>query len=410
MITPDQIHPLCHELVERRRHVLLPKSTEEIAHVLGRVSASWLDTSNHWRRRAIQNLPRFTGFSPPMVGRILDLLFAELSAEKLAALANAELGRLKDRETGPPLLAQVFSGNIPNPGIVSIVCGLLVKSASFCKASSRDPLSPTLFVASLHEIDPDLASCVQVQKWKGGDRAIEQALFAEANRIIAYGADDSLRAIRSTLPPGKPFLGFGHKLGFAVVTKDSPDDLAALAVRAAEDCSLYDQQGCLSPHVVYVEGDARAFAEALAAAMEEFHAGIPRGTVTMEESAAIARVRDAYEFRAANDPRVAAWSSKDSDAWTVIYEDETMFATSPLNRTVFVKPLRDLETAVAHVQPYLHNVGLACSFARREEWESRLTALGAKRVCPLGQMQKPPLSFAEGIRPRLKDLIAMKFI
>lgn len=410
MITAEQIHPLCHELVERRQHLLLSRRTDDIVRVLGRVAASWLDPQNPWRQRAIQNLPKFTGFSPQMVERIIDLLFDELTEEKLMALANSELGKLKDRETGPPLLAQVFSGNIPNPGIVSIVCGLLVKSASFCKASSRDPLSPTLFVASLHEIDPDLASCVQVQKWKGGDRAIEQALFAEANRIIAYGADDSLRAIRSSLPPGKPFLGFGHKLGFAVVTSDATDDLSTLSARAAEDCSLYDQQGCLSPHGVYVEGDARAFAEALAAAMEEFHARTPRGTVAMEESAAIARVRDAYEFRAANDPRVAAWSSRGSDAWTVIYEDEPMFATSPLNRVVFVKPLRDLETAVAHVQPYLHNIGLACSYAKREEWEKRLRSLGAARVCPLGQMQKPPLDFADGIRPRLKDLIAMKFI
>jgi hypothetical protein len=263
-------------------------------------------------------------------------------------------------------------------------------------------LFPSLYLASLHEIDPDLASCVQLQRWKGGDREIEQALFAEANIVLAYGDDASLRAIKSLLPAGKRFLGFGHKIGFSVVDGEAdPAD-------AACDVSLYDQQGCLSPHVIYVTRDPRAFAGRLAVEMEKFNARIPRGKLSREESVAIARVRDACEFRAANDPRVGVWGSKDGDAWTVIYEDEPMFATSPLNRVVFVKPLRDLENAVAHVQRHIHNVGLACPPDRWLEWEMRLKKLGAVRVCPLGQMQKPPLSFSNGIRPKLRELISLR--
>src|SRR6185503_15743268 len=137
---------------------------------------------------------------------------------------------------------------------------------------------------------------------------------------------------------------------------------------------------------------------------------IPRGAISLEESTAIARVRNAYEFRAASDPRVAIWTSTGSDAWTVIYEDEPMFATSPLNRVVFVKPLRDLETSVAHVRPYLHNVGLGCGRASWATWEGRLRSLGVARVCPLGQTQRPPLSFSEGIRPRLGELISIRMV
>ncbi|MSR64219.1 MAG: hypothetical protein EXS18_00370 [Verrucomicrobiae bacterium] len=404
MITPDQIHPLCHELVERRKHLLLPRRTDEIVRVLGELSERWLYPNYAWRRRAVEGMPRVTGFSPQMIEQIIDLLFGELTREKLTALVESELGDWKDNQTGPPLLAQVFSGNIPNPAVVSIVCGLLVRSPSFCKASSRDPLFPSLYLASLHEIDPDLASCVQLQRWKGGDREVEQALFREANIILAYGDDSSLRAIKSLLPAGKRFLGFGHKIGFAVV------DGEANPAAAACDVSLYDQQGCLSPHLIYVAHDPRAFAERLAAEMENFNARIPRGKLSMEESVAIARVRAAYEFRAANDLRVGFWGSKGGDAWTVIYEDEPMFATSPLNRVVFVKPLRNLENSVAHVQQHIHNVGLACPPDRWLEWELRLKKLGAARVCPLGQMQKPLLSCAVGIRPKLRDLISLRMV
>lgn len=400
MISPEQIHPLCHELVERRKHLLLTRSTDEIAHVLGELSQRWLYPNFSWRRRAVEGMPRLTGFSSQMLETIIDLLFAELTEDKLVALVDAELGKWKDDQCGVPLIAHIFSGNIPNPATVSVVCSLLVKSASFCKASSRDPLFPSLYLASLHEIDPDLASCVQLQRWKGGEKEIERALFHEASTIVAFGDDSTLRSVKSQLPAGKRFLGFGHKLGFAVIDGDADPDAVAC------DVSLYDQQGCLSPHVVYVGGNPRTFAERLAVAMEEFNRRIPRGKLSMEESAAIARVRDAYEFRSASDSRVGLWVSRNSDAWTVIYEDEPMFATSPLNRVVFVKPLSDLEASVAHAQSYIHNVGLACAPERWCEWEMRFKALGAARVCPVGQMQKPPLSFAAGIRPKLQELIS----
>ena len=411
MISADQVHSFCHELTERRTHLLLPRRTDEIVRVLGQVSQRWLNPNDPWRCRAIAGMPKVTGFAPQMVARILDLLFSELTEEKLSGLVELELGAIKDKETGPPLIAQIFSGNIPNPAIVSIVCGLLVKSASFCKASTKDPLSSLLYLASLHDLDPDLASCVQIHTWKGSPGnaserpsvgTLERSLFQHADFLVAYGNDDSLRNIKDSLPAGKPFFGFGHKIGFAVVGQDA---LADAALHAAEDISLYDQQGCLSPHVVYVENTPKPFAEKLALAMEDFNRRIPRGTLSIEESAAIARVRNAYEFRAASDPQVAVWNSKGSDAWTVIYEEEPLFATGPLNRVVFVKPLGDLELSVARVRPYLHNVGLGCSDAHWSNWEMRLRKLGVARVCPLGQMQKPPLVFATGIRPRLRELI-----
>jgi len=416
MTSASEIHSLCHELTERRKHLLSPRPTDELVHVLGQLSRCWLNPAFPWRQRAIEGMPKVVGFSSPMVERIIDMLFAELTEDKLGDHVESELGKLKDKETGPPLIAQIFSGNIPNSSVVSLVCGLLVKSANFCKASSRDPLFSTLYLASLHEIDPDLASCVQIQRWKGGDAALESALFEEANLVLAYGDDSSLHAVKSLLPPGKRFLGFGHKIGFAIACREmmTTASLPATAMNAAEDITLYDQQGCLSPHVVYVEegGECspRQFAETLAVEMERFNVRIPRGKISLEESAAIARVRDACEFRASSDPRVAVWRSKQSDSWTVIYEDEPMFATSPLNRVVFVKPLRELESSLAFVQPYIHNVGVACEENRRAEWEAVLKDLGVARVCPLGQMQKPSLSFATGIRPRLRELISLNVI
>ena len=42
-------------------------------------------------------------------------------------------------------------------------------------------------------------------------------------------------------------------MSFSLVTKESLVDAEALAHKAAYDVALYDQQGCLSPQLIYVE-------------------------------------------------------------------------------------------------------------------------------------------------------------
>ena len=62
--------------------------------------------------------------------------------------------------------------------------------------------------------------------------------------------------------------------------------------RAAADVAAWNQMGCLSPHLIYVEegGDlsAEQFAEALAKEMERREAAEPRGELPVESAAAIA--------------------------------------------------------------------------------------------------------------------------
>ncbi|MFS2037149.1 acyl-CoA reductase, partial [Polaromonas sp. CT11-55] len=81
--------------------------------------------------------------------------------------------------------------------------------------------------------------------------------------------------------------------------------------------SRFNQKGCLSPHDFYVAGNAREFAEKLAAEMAAYESTDPRGSITPLESAEIADLRANYRFRAASDPRVQVWESENSTAWTV---------------------------------------------------------------------------------------------
>jgi hypothetical protein len=176
--------------------------------------------------------------------------------------------------------------------------------------------------------------------------------------------------------------------------------------------SVYDQQGCLSPHVIYVEERGalapRKFAAALAEAMGAFQARIPRGKLSVEEAAVVNTTRSGYEFRSASDKRIAVWASAQPNDWSVIYEDDPSFAPSCLNRLVFVKPTDGERRVLENVQRFaarISTVGVAPMSERMTEFAKQLAKIGIHRVCPIGQMQRPPLWWFHDGRPNLASLV-----
>lgn len=424
--TIEQIQETISRTREARERVLQHRSTDAIIGAIAQTAKNWLDPNSPWRVRAVAQAPQPTGFSEAMVREAIDLTFGALSYEALGELLDRELGnrrvldefclhgRTHTRATGPRLIAHFLAGNVPAPSIFSICCGLLLKAANIVKVSTRDPVFPALFVESLREVDAELADCAGVLEWPRGELALTQAALAEVNAVIAYGDDHTISALRQIAPPGATFLGYGHKISFSVVAKEAMtiEGLPALAEAAAFDASVYDQQGCLSPHVFYVEERGqlgpRKFAEALAHAMAAYHARIPRGQLSVEEAGQVSSVRTGYMFRSESDRRVAVWSSSTPNDWTVIYQDDPSFTPSCLNRVVFVKPTDGYKRVLDAIQRFswrISTVGVAPLNERAMAFASDLSKMGIHRVCAVGQMQRPPLSWHHDGRPNLADLV-----
>jgi hypothetical protein len=199
--------------------------------------------------------------------------------------------------------------------------------------------------------------------------------------------------------PGQIFIAHGHKVSLGVIFEDPRLESARLAAR---DVSLFDQQGCLSPHAFYVREAgglaASHYAAQLAEEMAAFNLTEPRGEISPAETQAIEQVRRDYEFRAANDQRVKVWASPGSTAWTVICDPDSNFTASCLNRVVFVKPLpADFAAALAGVRPHLSTIAIWPATANNV---ALVTGLGASRICAAGEMQSPPLTWhQDGIAP-----------
>jgi hypothetical protein len=314
---------------------------------------------------------------------------------------------------GPELIAHITAGNIPNPTLLSIALGLLTRSAQFVKCARGASLLPRLFAHSIYEVEPKLASCLEIAEWPGGSEALEAPLFAAADCVTATGSDETLAAIRQRVPDTTRFVGYGHRVSFGYITPDalSRFDVKKTVAAAAHDVVSWNQLGCLSPHLFYVEhgaGSAEKFAELLAEEFASIESVEPRGAVPATDAADISSKRSIYEMRASTSNDTRLWKSEGSTAWTVVYEAEPRFQLSCLNRFVYVKPVADLTEALRNAESVhgkVSTVGLAASADRAQSLATELARWGVTRICRIGRMQNPPLTWRHDGRPALGDLV-----
>jgi hypothetical protein len=396
---------------------LRARPVQQVLATLDRVILDWLRPDSEWHRQAEQVLPAATGFSRGMIRHGLPLLLQPLRADAVRALLDDELGdhRVLDapqrnrRAIGPSLIAHILSGNIPGLAATSMVLSLAVKSAALFKPAAGDPVFPALFAASIRAVDEKLAECLVISHWRGGDLAIEEVAFSAADLVVASGSDAATEAIARRV--GGRFIGHGHKVSFAVIGKECLSDDAAsheLARRLAYDVSLWDQHGCLSPQLCYVEsgaaGTAERFARLLADALTNLARELPPRLLSLDEKAAIRRFRHATEWHGAH----GLLTSPDSTDWSVSVERDEEFLPSCLNRCIRLKVVRSLPDIAAALAPHrrhLEAAGVAVGAERAEAITATLAACGVHRVCPLGTMQTPTLAWRQSGRPRVAEWV-----
>ena len=456
-LSPAMITEACHTLKRNRERYLAGRSTEQLIKTLSDVAEGWLDKENRFRKLALEQTwsaehrlgsnrnqtLKLAGtvpgapainFSRATLEKGLDNFFRQLTAENLEALLEQELGDAigvagettvthhASRIThhfwrGPEFLVHIAAGNVPNSALMSIVLGLLTRSAQFAKCASGSAFLPRLFAHSLYAADPKLGACLEIAEWRGGKVDLETALFAEADCVTATGSDETLAAIRARLPAKTHFLGYGHRVSFGFVASAvlHGSNTRQIISNAADDVVAWNQLGCLSPHVIYVESGGKVlpdqFAEMLADELERREQTEPRGELAVEHAAVIASRRAFYQVRAAaraEGAETLMWHSRDSTAWTVVYETDPRFQLSCLNRFVYVKGVKDLQEMLQNaesVRDKVSTVGIAAPERKAHELAEQLARWGVTRVCPLGRMQNPPLTWRHDGRPVLGDMV-----
>lgn len=430
-ITGELVTEACHALARNRLPHLLPRSTDEVIHDVAAAAGLWMEPHSPFMRDAAAGLSAQSGMSVATATEGLTRVFSMLNEEGLGRWVEQDLGHPRRLDgfqataaeqatgrramaVGPELLVHITAGTLPAGAVLSMVAGVLIRSAQFIKCGSGSSLVPRLFAHALRQIDPGLGSCLEIAEWPRQRLDLEEAVFALADGITATGSDEALVALRGRVPVSTSFVGHGHRVSFGYVCREVLSGRqAADAVRGvAVDVAAWNQLGCLSPHVVYVERGGSAspdeFAAALAGELGALESRLPRGSLPPADAATIRSRRSFYEVRAAHSAGTRLWTSADSTAWTVVYEEDAQFQASCLNRFVYVKPVAELEEALHGadaVRRHVSTVGLAAPTHRQSELARHLARWGGTRVCPVGRMQSPQPLWRHDGRPALGELV-----
>lgn len=369
--------------IEARRR-LRDRPIAEIARALAAATHAWRDDA------ALRDqLPDALGLTAPVVAAGIAHAAEAFDADLMIALARTELAGLEPPDD-PPLVAHVLASNVPALALPAIAHACLAGAAVVVKSGRRDRLSAPAFVRALATVDPALAATVVDAYWPGGDRDREATLLEHATVVVATGSDVTVEALALR----SPVRVVAHGARTSVVAVElARVDVPTVCEAIARDVALHDQRGCLSPHTVWVVGDAGGFAVELTSAFDAAEAELPMGEGSLEERAAVRIALDEAEWQGA--------TVLTATAGAVVLDARPEGQPQIGGRVVRVQPLR----ALADLGSVLPAGRVECVGLAGGPVPPNLIERGVSRVCPPGRMQRPTLAWQRGQKAPLRTLL-----
>lgn len=366
--------------------------------------ADWLAeaavTLSHEARDGRETLSVATGLSPPMFEWAARTSLATIRRETMLALGQ-------EARDGDPIgmLAVVLAGNVFTASVRGIVVPLLLGVPVLVKASSREASFPAMLRGALRRIDSHLGSSMDVVNFSGGDIECEAALVKWAEAVSVYGSDETVAAIAARLGD-TPLIAHGHGVSVAYCGADAlaeariGDTIADLSL----DICAYDQRGCLSPQLVYIEETTPRAAEHFAKRLADKGLGpisktLPRGPLPVSIGGAQAQWRGIAEVEG---------TLIGGDDYAVAILQPQPMRWSPGFRNVTLVPVRGLDEAMRAMEPIGSNLKcVGADSVSLPKIQARLAAspLLSAYACTTGTMQTPSLNAPADGRPIWHGLI-----
>lgn len=305
-----------------------------------------------------------TGLSAQVVRLGLETSLHRID-EELAALAALEGSRASSGFIS--LAGNVFSACL-RPFVSAAVFGVSLKA----RVSSREGAFATALAEALQPF------CnIELLHFPSTDYDSFRAVMEAADFCEAYGSDDTVDALQALT--SSSIIRRGHGLGVALLGAPvhGPASITAADYDAlAEDIAAYDQRGCLSPRVVFAEGDLKTHAAKLDAALTRVEKRLPRGQVPAAVQAA------SSQWRAS---AAALLPTIEGASHTLVLDggSSPRFPLGPTHRHILLRPVSNAEDTLRSLGPHTKVIGHA-GLAK--------APVATCRVCPLGEMQRPRLS------------------
>jgi len=311
VLDQDDWHTLVDALNDQRARVPRgPELWERLQAALHQAASALADTTNPLRATAMESLPSYTGFSDAMIEFTLssmdlfaiDTLQHAMAFEPTRAVAHGWTpmeglpGRIRFYSDGswlqrllrmpgeknnplfgpadpPEMMLGYGAGNVPGTALMIGFLGQAIAAtghtppAVVVKNSRREPIFSPLVLSAIEQADPEIVANLAVLVWDYENEAIQRPLMDRAGLVIAAASDETIHTVGHQVSESHTparFHAHGHKVSFSAIgreflVQDAQDEktgyalLDAVTILAALDSVFWDQFGCLSSRVHFVE-------------------------------------------------------------------------------------------------------------------------------------------------------------
>lgn len=332
----------------------------------------WLNPKYELRQQAIDKASIEFGLSKENFTLALDWIFSEWHEDNfLEMIKHCPF-------TGISNAIQILAGNTPAVIAQAFLQGVILQVPQIIKASSRCILFPQLIHQSFSSISKRLSQLFYLEH--NHESANFKDKIKAADLVIAYGNDASIANIKKYLSSKTIFIGHGHAGSAAIILKEAAnnDSLEKLAW----DMLSYDQRGCLSPRVTFVQQGgqlqpaecAKLFASKI---LSKYALKLPRGCLFSGEAAAILQARSVYRFRG------QVYEGSD---WTVCFDEKLSWPEESLPRFMPFKSFISLQELKPLLKSMDNNL-LSIGYSGNESYLKSIVSQPIK-LFPLGKMQQ----------------------
>jgi hypothetical protein len=349
-----------------------------------------------------------TGLSAEMIEWGLDTTLSTVRPDVLEALTHEVTGTRGLVPVPAKLVVVVLAGNVFTAAVRAMFLPLLTGAPVLVKGATRDSVLPYFLLRAVRSVDAEVAKRCDLVGFERETPDALKALLQHADVVSIYGDDSTVATLSAQTRPGAQVLRHGHGLSAAYVCADALTNESTIrdaAQRLSLDVAAYDQRGCLSPQLVYVQKggaiDARGFARVMCEdTLPELERLLPPGATTLSDKA------EALQWKAAAQVRGKLFDGK---SFAVSYEGRNEPRPSPGGRLVGVYDCDgpdDVARQLSPVGPALKCVGVAGPREQRWRLAQSLKLTASARICRAGEMQTPPFhAYADG-QPPLAGLLS----
>ena len=378
----------------------------------------WADADFPPRVRLLEAIVDRVGYTVPVIEYALDQLFFSLTTSALEATIANELGSIdaldgfieragRPRGYARPVgtVCVVSSRTTIGVAIVPAIFALCAKCDVLVK-DREDGLVRAFFETLAQELD-EMREAARAQSWRGDSDAVDLAAF---DAVVAFGSDPTLARIAEGIAMQSQFIGYGAKASVGYIGRDALGDEARareIAEGAARDVVLYETEGCLSLHALFVERggsiEPQRFSELVATAVERAAIEFPPGVRDARATARIATARNLAAFRSAGGS--GSVFSDEHASYLAVLDPPVSEPPAYLPRALAIHTVDAPKDAAEYLLRHGVPIEAIAVAGTRPDIESMVCELGAGRIAAFGNLQRPPASANHGGRPRIAEYV-----